>query len=136
MNRRMIQDYGFGQKIQLLVERIGWKIKEKVLEQVASVTLSGKPLTSRLRRADFATAQIQLLRRYQPQIYHGPMTLILCEELGEGLGFEYNLTYGWEKLALGGLYVMRTPGTHRNMFEEPQVQTLARQVARSLEGKP
>jgi amino acid adenylation domain-containing protein len=131
----MIAGLGFRRKIKALRSRARRNIKG-IMGLLASIPMPGKPLTSRLRRIDFAVAQTVLLLRYQPRVYTGPITLILCEPLGEEFGFKYNLTYGWEHVAFGGLQLMRTPGTHEIMFLEPHVQTLARQIVFSLKEKP
>ena len=129
--RRILAGQSFRQKIHQIAQR-GWrKIERKLLVKLATIKISGKPVTSQLRQTDFANAQVQLLQHYQPQAYYGPMTLILCKEQ-----LVDNLTYGWENVALGGLHVMRTDGSHDIMFQEPHVQTLARQVALALGGKP
>lgn len=136
MNWGMIEGLGFCQKIQSLAHRTRGKLKGILALRLAALSTAGKPVTTRLRPGDFAIAQSELLGRYRPQAYTGPITLLLCEQLGEGFGFEYDLTYGWKDVAQGGLRVMRTPGSHGTMFEVPHVQALALQLTQALEGHP
>jgi len=127
---------GLRHKIQYAAERTWANVKAHLLLRLAPTLTTNKKVTTSLQRDSFAAKQVEILLSYRPQIYNGPITLFLCEELGEGVYFEHDPLYGWGGVALGGLHVTHIPGDHITIFEEPHVQMLARSVALSLDGKP
>lgn len=132
---RRVAGSGFFQKVRLMARRTWVIIKEYLLVYLAPTPTAGKPVTTPLQHTAFALKQIDILLRYRPQIYTGPITLILCEQQSEGVNFVHDPNYGWQGVALGGLHVIQTSGVHETMFEEPHVQKLARWIALSLDGK-
>ncbi|GAB4215807.1 MAG: hypothetical protein OHK0022_56140 [Roseiflexaceae bacterium] len=79
--------------------------------------------------------QVQLaganaLRGYQPQVYHGPLTLLratdaLPEDYGELAGQLQRPALGWELLCSGPITVHHLPGDHISMARPPHVSALA-----------
>jgi thioesterase domain-containing protein/acyl carrier protein len=75
----------------------------------------------------------QLLRDYVPQWYPGPITLFRaqCRPLLRLHGKDL----GWNRLAGGGLKIVRVPGNHETMMREPNVRSLAETLLACLETK-
>ncbi|MBS1808496.1 MAG: amino acid adenylation domain-containing protein [Acidobacteria bacterium] len=67
-------------------------------------------------------------RKYTPHIYQGKVTFFCAEE---EVRLDENV-FGWQRLAAGGVDVVRVPGDHQTMIHEPQVQELARSLMESL----
>lgn len=102
------------------------------------LTSVGNLLRGRIRRAwsrpslavqaspevDAAYIQAIGFDRYSPKPYSGP-TVLCC---GEWARPYVDPRYGWGDLVGGSLDVIRLPGGHLEMLQEPLVETLARQL--------
>jgi thioesterase domain-containing protein/aryl carrier-like protein len=68
--------------------------------------------------------------RYEPQPYHGRVTIFWARE--SFVASTHRFRSGWNILAPDSLEMIAVPGSHITMFEEPNVQVLAREIARSI----
>ncbi|HKS27239.1 MAG TPA: amino acid adenylation domain-containing protein [Pyrinomonadaceae bacterium] len=76
-------------------------------------------------------ALFQALAGYEARRYEGRVTLFRtrAQPVFRALGRDK----GWKELASGGVDVRIVPGNHLNMYDEPHVQVLAREVRACLE---
>lgn len=76
-------------------------------------------------------ALFEALSGYEAQPYKGRVTLFRtrAQPVFRALGPDK----GWKELAEGGVDVRVVPGNHLNMYDEPHVQVLAREVKACLE---
>jgi FkbH-like protein len=74
---------------------------------------------------------LQALTDHVEQTYPG--RLILFRTHGQPMFCSFEEDFCWSKLAKAGVSVKRIPGSHENIFMEPNVQHLARELALSLE---
>jgi hypothetical protein len=58
--------------------------------------------------------------------YPGPVTLIRTR--GQPFLCSFEEDFCWSGLATGGVSVLRIPGSHENIFIEPNVRSLAREL--------
>ena len=72
-------------------------------------------------------ANARALVHYFPGLYGGNLALFKSIEHGKGV------YYGWEELVRGEVQVYEVPGNHRGIFEEPNIQVLARHLAGCME---
>jgi thioesterase domain-containing protein/acyl carrier protein len=74
------------------------------------------------------------LNSYVPQEYAGRITLFRTGDRDnpESRDHVADPTLGWGRFALEGVEVHRVPGNHYNLIHEPQVKTLAEQLAHCL----
>ena len=77
--------------------------------------------------------QQQAISGYEPQPYHGRVTLYRVR--AQSLFVASDPTNGWGRLAAGGLDVRRIAGAHYDLLDEPYVRTLADQLRRDLHEK-
>jgi thioesterase domain-containing protein len=73
---------------------------------------------------------LHALAQHQDKSYPGPVTLFRTR--GQPLVCSFEEDFCWNKLAPGGLTVRRIRGSHENIFMEPNVQFLARELERCL----
>ena len=75
------------------------------------------------------------LLSYHPGTYGGKVVLFLIEdwEIYSGFRFAPDSLYGWGDLVQGGLDVIRVPGDHFSMMNEPSIHYLAERFAECLE---
>jgi oxalate---CoA ligase len=64
--------------------------------------------------------------KYEPQPYRGPVTIFWARE--SFVNSTHRFRAGWSILASNHLEMIVVPGTHITMFEEPNVQVLAREM--------
>ena len=64
--------------------------------------------------------------------FQGKITLIRSRQFQEKEAEQYHITQ-WQELALEGLEVYVVEGNHHTLFDEPEVQGLARQLRKSLD---
>jgi len=62
-------------------------------------------------------------RRYQPQLYQGPIILFQATE--DRPNWLTEPDYGWQDYATAGVAIIPIPGNHENLVKSPQVQILA-----------
>jgi thioesterase domain-containing protein len=76
-------------------------------------------------------ALFDALSGYDPHPYRGCVTLFRtrAQPVFRSLGRDK----GWKKLAAGGVEIRIVPGNHLDMYDEPHVQVLAREVKACLE---
>jgi thioesterase domain-containing protein len=68
---------------------------------------------------------------YLPRPYAGRVTVFRTREHRREAGGDR--TWGWGKLARGGVAVRWVPGTHMNLLREPHVAVLADRLSQALE---
>jgi len=73
---------------------------------------------------------LQALIRHQDKTYPGPVTLFRTR--GQPLICSFEEDFCWSILAQGGLTVRRISGSHENIFMEPNVQNLAKELEQCL----
>ncbi len=72
----------------------------------------------------------QAWRNYSPRYYSNPISLFKATERDKAL--KNDVTYDWNQLA-EKVETYPVPGTHLSMVEPPHVETLARQIQKSLD---
>jgi thioesterase domain-containing protein len=78
---------------------------------------------------------LRALRDYAPEPYSGRVTLFRArwQTVNKVLFGAMDSTYGWDRLALGGVDVRPVDGSHRNVHLPPQVTSLAQQLRDSID---
>ena len=61
-------------------------------------------------------------KKYLPHVYPGKVTFFCATE---EVSLNENVL-GWQRLAAGGVEIVRVPGDHQTMIKEPHVQDLAK----------
>jgi thioesterase domain-containing protein len=69
---------------------------------------------------------------YEAEAYAGPVTLLRTGAASRHF-LQTDPTWGWSKLAGGGVSVRIVPGGHMNLLRPPHVRALARELRHSLE---
>jgi thioesterase domain-containing protein len=77
----------------------------------------------------YAEVHYQAMRRYQPGVYHGRITLFRARTRSL---FKFDPLLGWGAHAGGGITVKIVPGKHEDFLEEPLVRGLAEQFREVL----
>ncbi len=67
---------------------------------------------------------------YHPQAYPGRVTVLFTQR--QPLLCSYDPHMAWDSLAQGGVDMMPVTGSHRNMLEEPHLQSLAAALKQAL----
>lgn len=75
--------------------------------------------------------QVEAMRQYNPGQYEG--SVILFRTRSQSLSRTPDPAMGWNKLATGGVEIKRIGGSHHNILEQPNVQTLAQELRKSLD---
>jgi len=70
---------------------------------------------------------------YRPKAYPGRITLFRSRFQSPFLGLGSQM--GWERVALGGVDVVRVPGGHLTVLQPPNVEVLARRLRERLARK-
>ncbi|HPU56870.1 MAG TPA: alpha/beta fold hydrolase, partial [Verrucomicrobiota bacterium] len=73
---------------------------------------------------------LRALVKHVEQPYDGAVTLIRTR--GQPFLCSFEEDFCWSRLAKGGVSVVRIPGSHENIFIEPNVRSLARELERCL----
>src|SRR6266568_167596 len=94
--------------------------------------LAGRSLPESLRLFQVEDAHKRALDHYTIRFYPGKITLIRAADMTESVANLKDLTLGWKDYAGGGLEIEDVPGGHNTMFEEPNVQTLAKTLKAML----
>ena len=68
----------------------------------------------------------QSIFAYQPAPYRGPITLF--QTTAQLRNTKGELTWGWHKLAQGGVIRIEVPGHHMNLLNDPHVNVLAEKL--------
>ncbi len=76
-------------------------------------------------------AHLEAMSKHVEQPYIGKVTLLRTK--GQPLFCSLEEDFCWGRLALGGVLVRRIPGSHENIFVEPNVRFLAQELAAALE---
>jgi thioesterase domain-containing protein len=76
-------------------------------------------------------AHLQALIEHVEKEYDGPVTLLRTR--GQPMFCSFADDFCWGKLARGGVQVRSVPGSHENIFMEPNVGSLAVEVSACLE---
>jgi len=71
-------------------------------------------------------------KEYVTKPYPGKVTLFIASE--QSLGEDLDPQLLWGKVALGGVDVVKIPGNHVTLIEEPHVQELAAKLRETMEG--
>lgn len=74
------------------------------------------------------------IANYHPRPYPGSVVLFRAED--RRLTRTYAKALGWNRIARGGVRVIRVPGDHLTMLQEGLVGTLANELCRLLEARP
>ncbi|PWU11731.1 MAG: hypothetical protein C5B50_22825 [Verrucomicrobia bacterium] len=75
---------------------------------------------------------LQARATHTDKAYHGQV--ILLRTKGQPLFCSLDPDFCWSKVAKGGVIVKRIPGSHENIFLEPNVRFLAREIEACLSG--
>src|SRR5262249_32755483 len=78
----------------------------------------------------FWRIHLNAIERHVEQPYDGSVTLIRTR--GQPLWCSLEEDFCWNKLVRGGVAVRRIPGSHENIFVEPNVRQLAKEMGRAL----
>jgi len=73
----------------------------------------------------------RLYRKYEWKTYNGKITYILSEGFASA-AWSNLLVKNWDRIAKGGVETFKIPGNHFTIFEEPEVQGLAKKVNECL----
>ena len=76
-------------------------------------------------------SHIRALVNYHPKPFEGRVHLFRSP--GHPLLCSFDDDYGWGDLARGGVEITVVPGVHEKILEEPNVQSLATELSRSLD---
>ncbi len=71
----------------------------------------------------------QVLDNYQFKEYPGTVTLFKSDTKPDNVGDKWEPTLGWQYFAKGGVEIHDIPGTHRNIFNEPNIQIFAKKFS-------
>jgi len=74
---------------------------------------------------------LNALVQHKERAYEG--SVLLLRTHGQPLFCSLEEDFCWGKLARGGVEVVQIPGSHENIFMEPNVQTLAARLSTALE---
>jgi phthiocerol/phenolphthiocerol synthesis type-I polyketide synthase D len=72
----------------------------------------------------------EFAREYRPGYYRGRVVLLRRgdHEVRSGIRYETEPTLGWGKWSQGGVEIIRIPGDHMSMMEEPAVSKVAEEM--------
>jgi thioesterase domain-containing protein len=73
---------------------------------------------------------LEALARHVEQPFVGKVTLLRTR--GQPLFCSLEDDFCWGRLAIGGIVVKQIPGSHENIFLEPNVRSLAAELANAL----
>jgi len=74
---------------------------------------------------------LRALAQHVQQRYEGPV--ILFRTRGQALFCSLDADLSWGRLVQGGVTVKEIPGSHENIFMEPNVRYLAKELGKCLE---
>jgi amino acid adenylation domain-containing protein len=106
-----------------LKDEFKFSLQKKAVSALQKLGLS-LPLT--LRNVAIEELNFRAARIYQPQFYRGKILLLKAIEWLGGVGCEIDEQLGWGDLAGEGVKIYDVPGNHFSIFDEPQVQQLAK----------
>ena len=91
--------------------------------------------SERNAQAQLTEAALDAYRTYRPGAYAGKVVVFQVEEREFNLGFRHapDAYNGWRGLAQGGVEIVRVPGNHNTLLEEPAVSVLAQRLVERLE---
>ncbi len=75
---------------------------------------------------------VQAMQDYRPGSYGGRIVLLRARKRTLSQRLFRSRTFGWERVATGGVEVLAVPGTHYSMLREPHAAALAREIERAL----
>jgi hypothetical protein len=76
-------------------------------------------------------AEFRALKKYQPSVYPGQITLFRASR--QPLVCSYEPTKGWQRLTVQEVQITQVPGSHHTMIEEPHVRALASVLTSSID---
>ncbi len=76
---------------------------------------------------------VTVYKAYQWQPYELEVTLVLTEKPNKKFNEEYQDS--WEKIAKKGVEIIHTLGNHRTLFEEPDVQSVAKVITTYIKSR-
>jgi acyl transferase domain-containing protein/thioesterase domain-containing protein len=130
------------QGMEHALDVVRWRVESGLLRSPLAKHLRGNDpsLVARSEADDRALTQKMMNawmaaeRRYRPRPYPGSAVLFRVPwDLVHGrTDAEPDPENGWSPLILGGLQVVTVPGSHDSLLLEPNVQTLARDLAAAL----
>jgi thioesterase domain-containing protein/acyl carrier protein len=77
-------------------------------------------------------SNLKAMMDYRPQPYPGKVTLLFAEEKPQFLDVARDPQLGWGMYAQGGVEVIRIPGDHVHMVQEPNVRVVGEKIRRCL----
>jgi thioesterase domain-containing protein/acyl carrier protein len=77
-------------------------------------------------------SNLKAMMDYRPQPYPGKVTLLFAEEKPQFIEVARDPQLGWGMYAQGGVEVIRIPGDHIHMVQEPNVRVVAERIRQSL----
>ena len=75
--------------------------------------------------------EFRALQKYQPGVYSGRVTLFRAAR--QPLVCSYEPTKGWQPLSTEPVNIIRVPGSHHTMIEDPHAAVLASALVRSID---
>ncbi len=79
-------------------------------------------------------SNLKAMMDYRPQPYPGKATLLFAEEKPQFIEVARDPFLGWGAYVQGGLDVVRIPGDHVHMLQEPNVEIVAARLRERLSG--
>jgi thioesterase domain-containing protein/SAM-dependent methyltransferase/acyl carrier protein len=77
-------------------------------------------------------SNLKAMMDYRPQPYPGKVTLLFAEEKPQFIDVARDPQLGWGMYAQGGVEVIRIPGDHVHMVQEPNVRIVAERIRQCI----
>jgi thioesterase domain-containing protein len=87
--------------------------------RISRARASGQPLPHALRHREIERVHHRALVAYRPQPYEGPVLLFRVSEPRRSR--RHTEALGWEGYVNGGIEVIKLPGNHDNLIEQPEL---------------
>ncbi|MEM8953162.1 MAG: amino acid adenylation domain-containing protein [Verrucomicrobiota bacterium] len=130
------EETGMLGKIGNLGKRVGSGLVTRLRTEAAAAaarTLTPAKTTSRLRQIQLRDARGKAMEAYTPAPYPGELTLFKAKGNAENDKFELAEDYGWRRVAKGGLRIVDVPGAHLTIFDDENIEAIAKAVHASIE---
>lgn len=101
-----------------------------VVSRDSRVLLIRQPSTLRTMRV--LRANLRALLAYDPQPYHGPITLLRAEDQSIMHKMHEDWTLGWGEVAKSGLDIIEVPGNHAVLLSKPYIETVGAVIREGL----
>jgi thioesterase domain-containing protein len=77
-------------------------------------------------------SNLKAMMDYRPQPYPGKVTLLFAEEKPQSIDVARDPQLGWGIYSQGGVEVIRIPGDHVHMVQEPNVRVVAERIRQCI----